>query len=186
VTAGAASQVIRAPGRLVVDPADLDLAFPHGGTEIGRTRAVALRSLVDPVRIEVEGLGGAAGDVLEGSDHYVLACFLRGLDDDAARLLVPDAYAKGAVSGHAVVTLPGTALPGRSMLPRARKFLYVPDDPVHAPSLLIWRGVPTWAAGAEMAFQRQTELGVLMTIECVRNDDGKALTLGRLADLTLT
>jgi hypothetical protein len=50
----------------------------------------------------------------------------------------------------------------------------------------VTRGVPNWINGAEMSFQRQTELGVALTIECVRDATGRALALGRLVDLSLT
>jgi hypothetical protein len=51
--------------------------------------------------------------------------------------------------------------------------------------VLIYRGVPDWSEGAEFAFQRQEELGIPLAVECIRNSDGKILSVGRLVDLTL-
>lgn len=185
MTAGSASRVLRVPGRLVIDPTDLTDDFPHGGTLVGRTRLVVLKPLANPFRVESEGLGGDASDVLEGSNHYVFACFLRGWDDDAVALLLPDGYTQGSVTGHAVFSSPGLNAPGRSALGRARTLLYVPDNPVDAPAVLIHRGVANWGDGAELALQRQTELGLPLVVECVRAADGRILDLGRLPDLTL-
>ena len=69
---------------------------------------------------------------------------------------------------------------------RAIKLLYVPDDPVSNPAVMIYRGVPDWSENAELAFQRQEELGLPIAVECVRNDSDNILEVGRLADLSLT
>mgnify|MGYP001606226270 CR=1 FL=1 len=184
MAAGSASRILRAPGRLVVGPTDLGVAYPHGGTEIGLVRRVVLQALGRNFRVESELLGEAT-DVLESANRYVMACFLRGWDDDAIRLMLADHYDAGAVSGHAVLTVPNRQRPGASALTRAKSFLYVPDDPINAPALLIDRGIPEWTDGAELAFTRGDELGIPLVVDCLRSDAGRILQLGRLADLTL-
>lgn len=184
MAAGSAARVLRAPGRLVVDPTDLGIAFPYGGTQVGLVRQVALQTLGANFRVESEMLGEAT-DVLESPNRYVMACLLRGWDDDAMRLLVADNYDAGAVSGHAVITVPNRQRPGASGLARARTLLYAPDDPVNAPALLIYRGIPEWGGGSALSFSRSEELGMPLAVECLRSDTGKILQLGRLADLTL-
>ena len=185
MTAGHASRVLRAPGRLVANPTDLSVAYPYGGTELGLTRVVVLLSQGAGFRVESEALGEAT-DVLEESNHFVMSCFLRGWDDDAMKHLLADHYDAGAVSGHAVVTIPNRARPGSSALVRAKILLYVPDDLVGAPALLIYRGVPDIPAGAEIAFQRREELGVPITVDCIRDSNGNILQVGRFADLSLS
>lgn len=184
MAAGAAARILRAPGRLVVGPTNLAVAYPHGGTEIGLVRRVVVQTLGAGFRIESELLG-AATDVLESSQRYVMACLLRGWDDDAIRLLLADHYDAGAVSGHAVLTVPNRQQPGSSSLGRAKTLLYVPDDPVNAPALLIDRGIPEWSEGAELAFTRGDELGIPLAVECMRSEAGRILQIGRLVDLTL-
>lgn len=184
MTAGSASRVIRAPGRLVVGPTNLDLAFPHGGTEVGRTRAVVLQALGKNFRVEAEGLGEAS-DVLQPTHRYVFACFLRGFDDDAVELLWSGNFEAGELSQHAKFLVPGAALPGSSALGRAKVILYEPDDYIGAPSVLIYRGIPDWQDGAELMWRRRDELGLPLAIECMRSDAGKLLAVGRLADLEL-
>jgi hypothetical protein len=63
--------------------------------------------------------------------------------------------------------------------------VYVPDDPVHVPGLLIYRGIPDLIDGAELAFQRGSELGIEMRVQCLRDTTGKIVKVGRLADLEL-
>lgn len=184
MAAGSAARVLRAPGRLVVDPTDLGIAFPYGGTQVGLVRLVVLQTLGANFRVESEMLGEAT-DVLESPNRYVMGCMLRGWDDDAMRLLIADNYDAGAVSGHAVITIPNRQRPGASGLARARTLLYAPDDPVNAPALLIHRGIPEWGGGSQLSFSRAEELGMPLTVECLRNDAGVILQIGRLADLTL-
>lgn len=185
MAAGNASQVIRAPGRLIVAPTALNIPGVYGGTEIGLTRACVLQPMGSPFRIECEGLGDAS-DMLNRPLRYVFSCFLRGFDDNALALLFPDFVDVGTISGHAVYSAPGSKVPGTSALSRGRTFLYVPDDTINVPAVLIHRGIPDWSPGAALAFQRQDELGVPLTIECLRNSSGNSLSVGRLVDLSLT
>ena len=185
MTEANAARVIRAPGRVVVSPTDLSIAYPYGGTPIGKTRLVVLQSLVENFRVESEGLGGETSNILEGANRYVLAFFLRGWDDDAIETLFADNYREGAVTGHAVFEAPGRILPGSSALSRARVVLFVPDDVDAAPAVLVYSAVPQMPGGAELKFQRTEELGAPVAQECVRNATGKIVEVGRLADLEL-
>jgi hypothetical protein len=182
----ASPRVIRAPGRLVVNPTDLGHVYPHGGAEIGRVRAMVVRSLGGPgFRVMAEGLGEPS-DILKAPQRYVLSFFLRGFDDAALASLWPDQVSVGDPSGHATFLVPGLTVPGQSAVEdRSRVLLFVPDDVIRAPAILVYRGIPDWADVAEMAFQRQDELGLPMTIECLRDSIGNTLAIGRLADLTL-
>jgi hypothetical protein len=186
MTAGNATRVLRAPGKLVVDPTNLDFNYPYGGVEVGKTRLVVLTSHGSSVMVACEGLGGEASDVLERTNSYTFTCFLRGWDDDAVEKFFSTNFAQGAVSGHAVFREPGSRLAGASALLRSVTLLYVPDDAVHNPAALMYRGVPDWNDGAELAFQRKEELGIPLAVDLLRGETGKILEVGRLVDLSLT
>jgi hypothetical protein len=186
MAAGNASRILRAPGRLVASPSDLSLDYPYGGVEVGKTRLVVLMSLGTPYRVECEGLGGEVSDMLEAPSRFVFSCFLRGWDDEAIEKFFAYNFVQGSVSGHAVLREPGLRFGGRSALGRAVSLLYVPDDPIHAPACLIYRGIPDWSDGAELDWQRQEELGIPLAVDCVRGATGKMIEVGRLADLSLT
>lgn len=187
MAAGSAANTIRAPGRLVLNPAlaPVDIAdYPFDGIEVGKTTDCLLRPLVEVTPINYEALG-APGDVLEGETRYQFACFLRGWDTDAVRLLMPGLTEQGAVSGHRVWTAPGSVTPGASAIPRAVTLLYVPDDHLRVPGIMLYRAVPTWESGQEVSFGRSRELGLAMVFECLRGATGKAVQMGRLADLAI-
>ena len=191
MAAGNVSRIIRSPGKIVIGPTNLSNAYPHGGTEIGKTNMCALAVLGTSFRIDCEGLGEAT-DVLARNNHYIFSCFLRGWDDDAVQLLMKPNYAAGSVSGHALYREPGTGgdskEPGESSLNRAVILLFVPDDLIHVPSMIIYSGIPNWSDGAELLFRRgfDEELGIPLAVECLRDSNGNILRIGRFADLALT
>ena len=185
MAAGSASRTIKAPGRVVVNPTDLSTAYPYGGTEVGRTNAAVWLPQGTMFRVESEGLGEAT-DVLEANNRCAFACFVRGWDDDAIAKFFSGNYTAGSVSQHAVFSEPGTTTPGQSALSRAVILLYVPDDVIHVPAMLVYRGVPEWTDGAELALQRGSELGLPVTLDCIRDTNDNILSVGRLADLSLT
>ena len=186
MSAGSASRIIRSPGRIVINPttAFATTAYPYGGTEIGKTRLCVLQPQGRPYRVEYESLG-EAGDILEPNNQYTFACFIRGWDDDAVQKLLAGGYVAGSVTQHSVFSEPGTYTPGQSAIARAVILAYIPDDPIHVPGVLIYRGIPDWSEGSEIAFQRGDELGIPITVDCLRNASGNMLKVGRIADLAL-
>lgn len=184
MAAGNASRVIRGSGRWVAAPTDLSLTFPFGGVALGLSSAVVAQALGAPLRVESEGLG-AGQDVLEPPERYAVGMFLRGWDDDAVERLLAYGASTGPVSGHASFDVPGPVSPGSSALARALVLVYVPNDIVNVPALLIRRGVPFWTEGAEIAFRRQSDLGIPLVVDCFRDDAGRTLTIARMADLVL-
>jgi hypothetical protein len=181
---GNAARIIRAPGRLVVGPTNLTTSYPYGGTPVGLTRLCVLQPRGTSFRVECEGLGEAS-DILEPPHDWTFSCVLRGFDDDVIASFLAPGYSRGQATRHATFVVPGTATPGRSALARAFVTLYVPDDVANVPSVIIYRGVPVWVEGAELAFQRGEELGLAIALECMRDRDGNTLRVGRLADLSL-
>jgi hypothetical protein len=185
MSAGNVSRVIRGPGRWVEGPTDLTAAYPYGGVEIGKSRQVVVRNAGRGMRIVSEGLGEGT-DVLGQDNRWVVAFFLRGWDDDAVSRLLTDNYVVGPVTGHAMFAVPAASDPGASNLGRARVLLYVPDDLINVPAILIYRGVPDWTEGAEIAFQRKDEIGLPIAVELFRDANNNMLKIGRFADLSLT
>lgn len=181
------TRVIRAPGTVIYSPTDLSDAAgtgEYGGSIIGTTRAVALVPLGVPYRVECEGLGEYS-DVLEGNNRYIVNLFLRGWDKGAVLSLLAGGYAEGATTKNAVWTEPGSKTPGQSATSRALVWLFAPDDTHNHPALILRSGIPDFADGAEIAFQRGEEFGLNMSIECLRNGSGQTLDMGHLGDLTL-
>lgn len=186
VTFKSSTRVIRAPGTVIVSPASLSpgSAGDYGGQIIGSTRVVALVPLGTPYRVECEGLGEFS-DVLEANNRYVVNFFLRGWDLDAVANLLAGGFSVGSTTKNAVWLEPGTKDPGESAVGRSRVWLFAPDDTHNHPALIIRAGIPDFADGAELVFQRGEEFGLNMTLECLRNSSNQILDLGHSEDLTL-
>lgn len=183
MAAGSITRVIRAPGRLVVGPTNLAAAYPYGGTEVGKTKFVSVQPIRGLFRVESEGLGDAT-DILESSLRYVFSCFVRGWDDDAVAQFFSGSYSAGSVSGHALFLEPGS-MPGKSAYSRGLKLLYVPDDPIHVPAVLVYCAIIDWSDSAEIALQRGEEFGIPVAAECLRDANSRIIQIGMLSDLTL-
>lgn len=184
MVAGRTSQIVRGSGRVVLNPTDLEAAYPYGGVEVGLTREVALTPLGTGFRVMSEAFGEAT-DVLEASNEFVFACVVRGWDDDAVELLLSDGQAAGATTRRRTWSSPGIVTPGASALDRAVSLLYVPDDSLHVPACLIYRGIPSWADSAELFWQRRAELALPIALDCLRDARDRILSVGMLADLEL-
>ena len=183
MAAGLAARVIHAPGRVVIGPTNLSNAYPHGGTEVGKTNAFAIQPQGTPFRVECEGLGEAT-DILEANNAYTAAFFLRGWDDEAVEKMT-NGFVVGGTSRRAIFRVPAN-VPGTSSSGRAVILLYVPDDIIHVPSILIFAGIPDWTQGGELAFQRGEELGLPITVDCLRDSNNNMLDVARFTDLSLT
>lgn len=184
MAAGRSVRIIRGPGRIVVNPVEplATSTYPHGGVEIGRANMVILRPLGQSYAVEHEDTG-EVGDIIEAGQRWVLTMFLRGWDDEAVAALLSRGHSVGEQTQHAVFSVPGSHQAGTSEIQHAVSLLFVPDDLVNVPALMCYRAVPDWQDGAELAFRRGAEVGIPMAFECVRDDSGRILQIGRLHDL---
>lgn len=183
---GNIARIMRAAGRIIANPTASFATgtFPYGGTELGKVNQVTLTPVGEPpFEVLSEGLGEPT-DELAADNRWLAAFFLRGWDDDGVELLRPGEYRAGSVTSHAMFDAT-KALPGRSMVASAVILALVPDDTTHANGFLIYRGIPRWTEATEMAFQRKTELGLPITVTCLRDDNDNMLRVGRLPDLEL-
>ena len=78
----------------------------------------------------------------------------------------------------------GTARPKLADITQAT-VSYVPDDVASVPRLVLYRAIPGWTGGAEMQFGRQTELGIPISLICLRDSSARILQIGRVADLPI-
>jgi hypothetical protein len=189
---GNVARIIRAPGTVHLDP--LNVSGPaFGGVVAGHVNSIAFAMQGNEFEIENEALGEVT-DVLEGDNRFAVSFFARGFDDDAIEKLVASNYVLGAVSGHAMMQQIKTAgefhlgsnVPGSATNTRGIKLLFVPDDTIHVPALLLYNAIPTFTEGAELLLQRTEELGLPITLRCLRDANGNTFQMGRLVDLDLT
>lgn len=187
MAAGESVRTIRAPGRLVVNPTQAlaSATCPYGGVEVGKAIGCVLLPMDRPFAVVAEGLDEPI-DILRGGSDAVFTCLLRGWDDDAIAQFRSGGYTPGAQSQHAMYSVPKTNVAGTSMLDRAVRLLYVPDDTLHVPALIMYRAVPHWQEGAQIPLQRGADFVLPITFRCLRDATDRIFVLSRLHDLAST
>ena len=187
MAAGNIARVMRASGRLIANPTEDfdDGTYPYGGTELGKVSQAILQPLGTNFLVWDESRGEVI-DVLESNSRHIFGCFLRGWDDDAVESLLSDGFEAGHASSHAMYSVPGFVTPGQTARGRGLTIAYIPDDEVNVNGLILYNAIPSWTEGAELAFSRNSELGIPLTCECLRDEFGNILRIGRTVDLPLS
>jgi len=188
MVAGLTQRIIHGPCRVIVGPTDLaDAAGDglYGGTECGLVTKVSLVSAgPPPFEIANESLGEPT-DVLNPPKRHAVSFFLRGWDDDAVQHFMTDGtQAAETVTQHRGFESPGATVPGASALGRAKVVLFVPDDPIHVPALLLYRAIP-WMDGS-IDWQHETELGLPISCILMRDANVNTHAIKLIDDLSLT
>lgn len=189
MAAGNVHRVIRGPGRLVAAPTQSfeTGTYPYGGTEVGKSNLCAVASLGDPFPVMSEGTG-QINDLLSPPPQYEFSCFLRGWDDDAVEQILGYSEAEGSLSQHRLLDEPGDYFAGTSAIARALKLVYVPDDPIHVPGVMMFNAIPYWGRQSQIFWDRGEELGIPVTCHLLPTDAAAAsvIQIGRMKDLSLT
>lgn len=184
MVAGLAHKIIMGPGKLIIDPTNLSLSSPFGGTEVGLIESFILQNLSEPFLVWNESLGEPT-DIKEGKREVVASCLARGWDDDLVEQLLPSGQAEGSTSKHRMYDYPGTVVPGASILGNGVILLFEPDDELHVPALIIRNAIPYWNPSIEQVRNRKTELITPVAFHCLRDASLRIITVGMLSDLSL-
>jgi hypothetical protein len=180
----AARRLLRAPGRLVAGPSSLSGSFPYGGTALGASRAVILKSYGAYYPVTAAELGGEPVEYLERGEIWGCQAFMRGADDDALAALFPNTAA-GATTQHKVVSGPGTNKAGFRVSARSVVLLFVPDDITRAPAWILYRACPMPAEPTDIQQSAKEEYGFDARFMGIRDTSSRVIAIGRLEDLSL-
>jgi len=182
VAAGNPNTVLRAPGRLSINPNDLSAAYPHGGTALGVVASAFANPNFTTEPVFAEEFAEAV-DVVYLGQSWVFGARLRNVQDgDVLGTMFPNTSAGG--SGTKIIDHPGTVGPGTLLSSRSVILLFTPRD-VTSDALLIYRALPLVEATARLAFSALEELAFPVIFRAIRNTSGKSIALGKLGDLTL-
>lgn len=177
---GSVASVFRTPGRLVIGPTDLSLAFPYGGTSLGIVSALAVRERWQREPIPYEEFGGSPGEVIEGTHDVIVTCELRQRDDDVLTTLYPRTTT--GASGEKVVRVPYGHRAGSLASRRSVVLLFASRDVTHG-SWLLHRALPLLAEDAEHRQEVKREHVLYASFYGIRDASSRIMTRGRLEDL---
>lgn len=183
MSAPAARAVVHAPGRLVVGPTDLTLAFPYGGTALGLSAEVTFRPGLRTRSVRAEEFGGETIEVIYAGETAVLGALVRGWDSDALQRAWLNTTA--GVSGERYAEYPGTSRAGTLASSRSVVLLFAPRDEDRTPALILYRALPLVDEAAALRFSFRDELVVGTLWQGIRDASARVYRIGRLEDLAL-
>ena len=177
--------VIRAPGRLVMAPTDLSIAFPYGGTELGSVRMVTWQKYAVDFALTAEEFGFEPVEFNQAGEVYGLGAFMRGVDDDVVGSLFPNT-STGATSQHKVVTWPGANRAGSWRSAAGVKLLFAPYNTRDVDAIIMYRAVPMVEASARVPLEWVEEYGFPAVFAGIRDASGNGGQKCRLSDMTVS
>ena len=130
------ADVLRVPGRLVINPTDLTGTLPYGGTELGVVGETSLLPAQQAYLIRAEEYGGVPVEAIQAGEAWAL----RSFDADALARVFSSA-GSDAVAQQPYVASPGTAV-GTKVSARAVKLAFCPEDYDRHPFLILYSALP--------------------------------------------
>ncbi len=179
-----ATQILRVPGRLCINPTDLSAAFPHSGTAIGIASQIRIITGIEEARVTAEEFGGQAVEAILGKRDYFLGCLLRQWDNDAIGMLFGDDSSAGA-SGDRIISWPGTDRAGYQLSGRSVKLCFTADRQTEHPSVLVYKAIPLYAEAEALRLTVLAELAMPVVFLGIRDGSSRVAAMGLLSDLSL-
>jgi hypothetical protein len=180
------SRVVRIPGRVIVNPTNLALPYPYGGTELGIHRDVELRFNDEFHFPDAEEYANAIEGIYCGGTTE-LKCTVRGLDVDALRYLFIDStigsygiLLEEGVFGAGAVRA-GTLMSSIFNI----KIMFVPKDTDRHPCVLLYQAIPMIEPDSGIELQLKEEVGIEMRFRSLPDATGRTVAVGKLGALTL-
>lgn len=187
-------RILRVPGRLAINPTDLALAWPHGGTGLGAVKGVMLKRFGGLWPARAEAFGGAPVEFLEAGESWAVASTVRTNQDDAIRRIFPGT-STGTVTQRRVVAAPGSVHPGDWASGRSVVLVFTPEGATHAksatapdqdaPFVLVYRAIPAIADDVEVPLELGKDWGIDVVFHGIRDTSGRVMAFGPRSDLTL-
>lgn len=185
------TDILRQPGRFVVNPSDLSAAFPHGGTYLGSVRngcAIEFPMPFVPLVHFSEAGTRPYGDFFRGWGEILIFAEIRQWNNDNLQLLFPGMTVVKS-SGERAIQIPGALAVG-PVSGQEVTLLYVPFDTTGEDRTVLMRHVQPGleAMTMELALLSETTLPVTFRM---RDDPSPSvaaesrLVIGKLSDLEL-
>jgi hypothetical protein len=173
------------PGRFSVNPSDLTIAYPHGGTALGEKRAATVEPNQDYEVVLAEEFGGEVVEAIDAAgEGWAIAAIMRGYDDDVISRFFPNT-AVGTVTQRRLITAPGTVRAGRLMSASSVVLVFTPDALDDQPMFVFHRAIPMLKSTGMMRLADPDPFEIGVAFQAIRNTSGRAVSIGWRHDITL-
>jgi hypothetical protein len=180
--------VLKLPGRLCINPTDLSLDFPHGGTALGLTRAAEFRFGIQTSIVTAEEWGQQPVEAVYAGASAVFGCVLREWDNDAISAIFPNT-GTGTISGDSTilgrVDGVGVNRAGHLFSAQALVLLFSPRSVDRHPMVLVRKALPMPDETAMIQASLAQEFGIGVVFQAIPDSSDRTYDIGARGDLTL-
>ncbi len=184
MSAPAARNVLRMPGKLVKSPTSLSTTYPYGGTELGVLRNVMWTPGTKYDRAIAEEWKTAVAAFVE-EERTLVAAVLRSWDNDLLswvhRNVQTSAFGDVGLLGRVQGT--GVNRAGYDQGDLGAKLLFAPQAPGAHRALLLHNAVPMLDESAELQLSISREFGLALMFEAFPDATGRTFSFDFLENL---
>lgn len=177
------NNIYRSPGRMVLNPTNLALAYPYGGTELGVVRDMLFKGDQKSSVLVAEEFK-APVEVIYSGIQPIFAGVLRTWDND----LLAELFYGTITDGSGNVGLrgnPSTARAGYALSGKACVLLFSPQALALKKHILMYCAVPVVEETFEMKLSIAEEFGLPFFFQCLPDSAGRTHNIDLLANLSL-
>ena len=178
--------ILRNTGRWCVNPTDLSLVFPHGGTALGYVHDAALLPGIRHKNVTAEEYGGETVAVVYTGASWTGSVMVRQWWDNTTLAAVFPATlnATGTGQTRTGVQYPGTVRAGTLLEADNFSLLFSPTDRDN-PAFYIKSAVALLTTNARIPLTLDRDMEYEVIIYAMRPATGQAVQLAPLPDITL-
>jgi hypothetical protein len=182
------NQCLAVPGQLCINPTDLSIAFPHGGTALGEVYMARAAYTSGYFDVTAEEYGNRVVESVWSGENVAFGCVLRQFDEAAVAAAFPNT-ATGTKSQRVSVKgwedAASPVRPGHLASTRSAKLLFSPLDSDRCRALILYRALPRVAEAWDLrfAFDARQEIPVLFL--AIPDSNGRCWRLDYLRDMAV-
>lgn len=177
-------QVLRVPGRLVLNPTDLSTTFPYGGTALGLVRDTVVHIVNGTREITAEEFGNTVTEVVLAGTRLYISCALRAFDNDALAAIFPEASTQSGSGDKGLTYNPSTGIrAGKKLSDMAAKILFAPVDEERDFFVYFPKAIPHPEETAKLELSFEEEIGVDVSFKAIPDATFRVCLIKKRQDL---
>lgn len=180
-------EVIRAPGRLCVNPTDLNLDYPFGGEDFGVVKSISVKPRHISYPITAEEYGNEIFDIVWCGENWLLGAVLRNYDPVAISKLFPNCFSGSQNNPVIIHNADDTYRAGHLINGAGRgvKLLFVPDASSRDFFCLFYNALPLVEETAEFNLSLSVDMGLFVYFYAVQDEQKRIVRIAMKDDLVL-
>jgi hypothetical protein len=182
------NQCLAVPGALCINPTDLTLPFPHGGTALGEVYMARAAFTSGYFDVTAEEYGNRVVESVYSGENIAFGAILRQWDEAAVGAVFPNT-ATGAKSQRVSVKgwedAASPVRPGHLASSRSVKLLFTPTDSDRCRAVMLYRALPRVAEAVDLRFAINARQEIPVLFLAIPDATGRCWRIDFLRDLAV-